>query len=144
MFHIPLDCRVVKLPSYESLGIKDGVGRVHGDLVLGRVPDQPLGVGEGDVGRGRPVALIVGDDLHLSVLEHADAGVRGAEVDADGGLLGHDDVVLVSVEGGRGGVVQGVGVCLDAWAGLSGVEAGAAYRPPVEPPRTFDEPRRAG
>ena len=75
---------------------------------------------------------------NLAVLENAHTGVGGPEVDADGGLLGHDDVVLVSVEGGRGGVVQGVGVCLDAWAGLSGVEAGAAYRPPVEPPRTFD------
>ena len=81
---------------------------------------------------------------HLAVLENAHTGVGGPEVDADGGLLGHDDVVLVSVEGGRGGVVEGVGVCLDAWAGLSGVEAGAAYRPPVEPPRTFAEPRRAG
>ena len=80
---------------------------------------------------------------HLAMLENAHTGVGGPEVDADSGLLGHDDVVLVSVEGGRG-VVQGVGVCLDAWAGLSGVEAGAAYRPPVEPPRTFDEPRRAG
>ena len=80
---------------------------------------------------------------NLAVLENAHTGVGGSEVDADGGLLGHDDVVLVSVESGRG-VVQGVGVCLDAWAGLSGGEAGAAYRPPVEPPRMFAEPRRAG
>ena len=30
-----------------------------------------------------------------------------------------------------------VGVGLDAWAGVSGGGSGAAYRPPVEAPRTF-------
>ena len=62
---------------------KDGVDGVHGDLVLCRISDEALGVGEGDVrGRGA-VPLVVGDDLDTVVLPHADARVGRAEVDAD-------------------------------------------------------------
>ena len=68
------------------------VDGVHGDLVLGGIADEPLGVGEGDVGRRGAVALVVGDDLDPVVLPHADARVGGAEVDPDRGtfaLAGH-------------------------------------------------------
>ena len=39
-----------------------------------------LGVREGHVGRGGPVALIVCDDLDAVVLPHADTAVRGAKI----------------------------------------------------------------
>lgn len=62
---------------------EDGVNGVHGDLILGGVADQSLGIGEGDIGRSRPVALVVGDDLDAVVLPDPNAGVGGAEIYTD-------------------------------------------------------------
>ena len=62
---------------------ENSVDGVHGDLVLGRIADEPLGVGERHVGRRRPVSLVIGDDLHTVVLPHTYARVRGAEIDPD-------------------------------------------------------------
>ena len=38
---------------------------VNPHLILGCIPNQPLGVSEADIGRGRSVPLVVGNDLHL-------------------------------------------------------------------------------
>ena len=59
------------------------------NLVLGGIADEPLGVGEGDIGGSGSVSLVVGDDFHLSVLENSDAGIGGAEIDSNCGFLGH-------------------------------------------------------
>ena len=46
--------------------------RVHGDLIFGGVADEALRVGEGNIGGGRSVTLVVGDDLNTIVLPHSD------------------------------------------------------------------------
>ena len=49
MLHVGLDCGIGELAADKSLSVEDGVGGVHGDLVLRGVADQTLGVGESDV-----------------------------------------------------------------------------------------------
>ena len=66
------------------LSIKDGVLRIGRQLVLRCIADQPLAFRrESDVRWRDAVSLVVGDDLHASVLVDADAGVGGAQIDAD-------------------------------------------------------------
>jgi hypothetical protein len=62
---------------------KDSVDGVHGDLVLGRISGEALGVGEGDVRGCGEVTLVVGDDLDTVMLPHTDARVGHVEIDAD-------------------------------------------------------------
>ena len=63
---------------------EDRIARVPGDLVLGGIADEALGVGEGDAGWGGLVALLAGDDHDAAVLPEAHAGVRRPQVDPDG------------------------------------------------------------
>jgi len=68
---------------------KNGVIRIHGDLVLGGVSDETLGFRESHIAGRRAVSLIVGDDLDLAVLENADAGIGCAKIDTDCGCFRH-------------------------------------------------------
>lgn len=49
VLHVGLNLVVGKLSTNQSLGVEDGVVRVHGDLVFGGITDQSLRVVEGDV-----------------------------------------------------------------------------------------------
>jgi hypothetical protein len=78
------------------------VCRVHCDLVFSSITDQALGIGEGDVGGGCAVPLIIGDNLNTIVLPDTDATgerirkesrrcqscrysrIGGAQIDTDG------------------------------------------------------------
>lgn len=90
VLHVGLDLSVLELAADEALGVEDGVVRVHGDLVLGGVTDQTLGVGEGNEGGSGAVALVVGNDLDAVITEDTHARVRGTKVDTDSGSHGCD------------------------------------------------------
>lgn len=84
MLHVGLNLGIVEFSANKTLSIKDGVGWVHGDLVLSCVTDQTLGVGEGDEGRSCAVALVVGNDFDSVISKDTHAGVRGTEIDTYG------------------------------------------------------------
>ena len=89
VLHVGLDRGIVKSSADQSLGIKDGVGGVHGHLVLGGITNQSFGIGEGHKRWGGSVALVVGDDLDLAMLEHTDARIGGAQINTDSGSGSH-------------------------------------------------------
>ena len=62
---------------------EDGVDGVHGDLVLGGIANEALGVGESHIRRRSSVSLVVGDNFHAVVLPNSDARVGCAEIDSD-------------------------------------------------------------
>ena len=69
--------RVVPVSPDQALDVENGILRVGGELVLGRVSNESLALqGERYVGRRNPVALVVGDNFHSSVFVHADAEER--------------------------------------------------------------------
>ena len=58
---ILLDGGVIESTTDQTLNIEDGVGGVHGGLVLGGLTDQTLLSSEGDERRGGERTLLVGD-----------------------------------------------------------------------------------
>merc|ERR1719322_1291163 len=89
MLHISLNRWLIMLPTNQPLGIKDGVGGVNGHLVLGSISNESLSVSEGHIAWCCPVTLVIGNDLHLAVLEHSDTGVGGAKINSNCCLLTH-------------------------------------------------------
>jgi hypothetical protein len=110
-----LNLGIAELAADQALGVEDGVVRVHGDLVLGGISDQTLGVGECHERGSCAVTLVVGDDIttgntlvticntdalkhcvNLPILaEDTHARVRGTQIDTDSGSH------LVCVKGKR-------------------------------------------
>jgi hypothetical protein len=79
VLEVMLDRGVAPLAADQTLGVKDCVLRVGGQLILGGVADQTLSLGgEGDVGRRDTVTLVVGDNFNSAVLENSDAAKKEA------------------------------------------------------------------
>ena len=79
-----LDDVVGELAADQALDRRDGVLRVGDGLALGGLADQHLAVlGEGNDRRRRAVTFAVLDDLGLAALHDRDAGIGGAQIDAD-------------------------------------------------------------
>jgi hypothetical protein len=57
---------------------EDGVGRVHGHLILSRIANEALSISEGHITGSGSVPLIVSDDLDTIVLPHTNTTVRGS------------------------------------------------------------------
>ena len=60
VLHFGLDLSVIELAADETLGAKGVVVEIHDGLALCGISNETLSVGEGDIGRGGTVALIVG------------------------------------------------------------------------------------
>merc|ERR1719394_1026809 len=88
MLHVRLNGPLPKLPPNQPFCVKDCVRRVEGHLILRRVSNKSLGVCECNVAGGGSVAHVVGDDLHLAMLEDGSTGVGGAQVYAHSWRLG--------------------------------------------------------
>ena len=75
---------VVELAADQALDREQGVLRVGDRLALGRLADQHFAVlGERDDRRRGAIAFAVLDHARLAAFHDRDAGIRGAEVDAD-------------------------------------------------------------
>lgn len=79
-----MDNRIIKLSPNESFGVKDCVGRIHGNLVLSNNPSESLCVSNSHIARSGPVALVIGDDLHFAMLENLNTRIDGAQINANG------------------------------------------------------------
>lgn len=78
-----LDLGIFELVADEALCIEDGVDGVHCAQILQGIAAEALGVGEGDIGWGGVVALIVGNDLDMIMLLDTDAGGYDTKTEAD-------------------------------------------------------------
>jgi tetratricopeptide (TPR) repeat protein len=95
---IVLDSLVSVFAANQTLDVVKRPGGVDSGLVLGGLSDESLLVSKGDDRGSDSVTELVGDDLDLPVLEDADTGEGGSQIDTDDGAL-----VLLLLLGGRQG-----------------------------------------
>jgi len=76
MLHVFFKICLVHLTPNETFGVKDGVGRVGVECVLGRVTDKSFIIREADPGRCYPMTLIVGNNLDTTAPLYTVPNVR--------------------------------------------------------------------
>ena len=82
MLHVQLQHSVVIASTDEPLD--DAACGVSCHLMLGSIANDPLIVREGYIAWSGSVALVIGYDLHFSMLEDCHTGVGSAQVNANG------------------------------------------------------------
>mmetsp|Transcript_18303 Transcript_18303/g.50201 ORF Transcript_18303/g.50201 Transcript_18303/m.50201 type:complete len:281 (-) Transcript_18303:50-892(-) len=80
---VGLDTGVIEAPADEALHVENRLLRVRRCLILCGLAHQALVANIGDVGGRHTITLVVGDDLHETVLVDTHARISRAEVDAD-------------------------------------------------------------
>ena len=81
IFDVFLNGWIVPVSTNQTLGVEDCVLWVGGELVFGSVADQTLALGgEGHVGGGDPITLVISDDLNTAILVHTNT--RGTKKNA--------------------------------------------------------------
>ena len=75
VLQVVLHDRIAELAADQALRVEYGVLRVGRHLGLGSLSDESVCVCECNYGRRRSVSEIVGNDLHLSVSPHTNAGI---------------------------------------------------------------------
>jgi len=83
VLHIGLNLRICELATNQTLRIEDSVDWVHGDLVLGGISDQTLGICESDEGRSGTVSLVVGDNFDSVITENTNTRVGSSQIDTN-------------------------------------------------------------
>ena len=76
MCRIRLEVHILELASDQPFRVKDRVMRVHRDLVLRRIVDETVGVGERDEGGRGTAVSVVSDDFDTVVLLSVDRRSR--------------------------------------------------------------------
>lgn len=82
VLHVGLHLSIGEFAADETLDIEDGVGGVHGDLVLRGIADETLGVCEGNERGGGAVTLVVGDDFDAVITVDTHTGVGSSQVNS--------------------------------------------------------------
>ena len=79
-----LDCGITEFAADKTLGVEDSVASIHGNLVLGGVTNETLGLIESNIRRGGTISLIVRNDLNTIILPNSYTRVGGTEIDTYG------------------------------------------------------------
>jgi hypothetical protein len=78
VYHILLDHWISEFSSDESLGIKDRIMGVFGNLILGSISNESFSLGKGNIRGSRSVSLIIGYNLNSIILPNSNTRVGSA------------------------------------------------------------------